>query len=579
MIKQALTRFSFLASIILSGATVTAAEPNKNDWLMSGSDHSNQRHSMLDQITTENVADLKAVGFFPASTKGARQQTTPVVIDGVIYFTVPNNQAVALDMNTGKTLWSYEYEIDWQKTALCCGTLNRGLAVQGDKVFLSALNATVIALDSKTGKELWKTPASDIDSEDGYSYTMAPQVVGNKVIVGSAGGEYGIRGFVDAYDIETGEKCWRFWTVPSPEEGGWFGNWVEKTERGDDLHRDIEKEKANKDKYPDAWKTGGGSVWTTPAYDAELELLYVGVGNPSPNLDDSVRPGDNLYTNSIVALDINTGELKWYYQVTPHDRWDYDVASPLVLHDVKVGDHKVAAVSHASKSGWLYTLDRKTGKVITRSENFVPQKNLFASPTIEGINIAPGARGGANWAAPSWSPKTDLFYLLALHLPMDFTLNPADRKSGVEWLGGEVIEKDDEKGYGIVSAISPETGKIIWEKKEKSWIWTGGILTTAGNVLFYPEPTGIVHALNAETGEELWTHETQVNIDGAPVTFMFKDKQFVLFTSTKGLHFFAFPDVITPEEAEAIEKQKMLEAESQGENVIDKNPETTNVEE
>lgn len=553
MTRQVFTLSRILAGLILFNSSLYAEDHN---WPMSGYDHTNQRYSLLDQITIENVGDLKSVGFYPASSNGARQQTTPVVIDGIIYFTIPNNRATALDMKSGKTLWSYEYDIDWQQTALCCGTLNRGLAVGGDKVFLATLNANVIALDRMTGKELWKTSAAN--PAVGYSFTLAPQLVDNKVIVGSAGGEYGIRGFVDAYDIETGERLWRFWTIPSPEEGGWYGDWVATTEQGDDLHREIEKEKADKDKYPDAWKTGGGSVWTTPAYDPELGLLYVGVGNPSPNVDANVRPGDNLYTNSIVALDINTGKLKWYYQITPHDRWDYDVASPLVLHEVNIDGQKVAAVSHASKSGWLYTLDRKTGRLITRSENFVPQKNLFANPTEEGINIAPGARGGANWAAPSWSPKSELFYLLALHLPMDFTLVPAEKKAGIEYLGGEMIEKQGEKGYGVVSAISPDTGKIVWEKKQKSWTWTGGILTTAGDVLFFSEPTGVVHALNAKTGEALWSHETSVNIDSPPVTFMFKEKQFIVFASTKGLHFFAFPDEIAQEKSD---NQESTEAE------------------
>lgn len=302
---------SSLILLLLFSNKILAVDSDSSNWPMSGYDHSNQRYSTLDQITLENVKELKAVGFYPASTNGARQQTTPVVVDGVIYFTVPNNRATALDMNTGKTLWSYEYDIDWQETALCCGTLNRGLAVEGDKVFLSTLNANVIALDKVSGKELWKTQTAN--PKEGYSLTMAPLVVGNKVIVGSAGGEYGIRGFIDAYDTESGKKLWRFWTIPSPEEGGWYGDWVAKTSEGDDLHRDIEQEKTNKDKYADAWKTGGGSVWTTPSYDKELGLLFVGVGNPSPNIDANVRPGDNLYTNSMVALDINTGKLKWYY--------------------------------------------------------------------------------------------------------------------------------------------------------------------------------------------------------------------------------------------------------------------------
>ncbi len=554
--KTILSKAQYMISTVGFIAAVSTGLAHAQDWPMQGNDYANQRYSTLTEINRENVADITEIGFYPSTTGGARQQTVPVVLDGVLYFTVPNTRVTALDMKTGQTLWTYEYEIDWHTTALCCGTLNRGVAVSGDLVFVATLNAQVIALDSKTGEERWKVQAAD--SAEGYSFTMAPTVVDDKVIVGSAGGEYGVRGFVDAYDVKTGERHWRFWTIPSPEQGGWYGEWVSETELGDDLNRDIAAEKAAKDDFPDAWKTGGGPVWTTPSYDAELGLLYVGVGNPSPNIDSGKRPGDNLYSNAIVALDINSGERRWHYQIVPHDRWDYDVTSPLILHDVEKDGKTIKAVSHAAKAGWLYTLDRSSGELVTRSENFVPQKNLFAQPTKEGINIAPGARGGANWAAPAYSPTTAMIYVLALHLPMDFRLVPAARESGVEWLGGEMFE-GDEQGWGVVSAISPTTGKIVWEHKSNEWLWAGGALSTAGGLVFFPEPSGKLNALDEATGEVLWTYDLKLHLNAAPITFELNDKQFVLFASTKGLHFFGLPDPEAVKAAAAEAKEKEAE--------------------
>lgn len=510
------------------------------DWPMQGQDFTNQRYSSLDQINRENISQMTEIGFYPANAGGARQQSVPVMQAGVIYLSVPNNRVLALEMSTGKTLWSHEFEVDWQATSFCCGAVNRGVAVDDQHVYVGSLDAKLIALDKTTGEPHWEVAIAE--PAEGYSITMAPLVVGDRVIVGPSGGEFGIRGFVDAYDSKTGDRLWRFWTIPSPEQGGWTGEWKTHTDQGESLNRDIEAEKAQQEQYADAWKTGGGPVWSTPAYDAEHNLLYVGVGNPSPNVDDSVRPGDNLYTNSIVALDAQTGEKRWHYQLVPHDRWDYDVSSPLVLHDVEKDGQNRHAVSHASKAGWVYTLDRITGELITRSAPFVPQENLFAQPTADGVYMAPGARGGANWASPTFSPKTQALYVLGMHLPMDFTLIPAPREAGKEWLGGQMIEREDEPGWGVVSAISTSTGEILWEHKTKQWLWAGGALATAGDIVIYPEPSGKLVALDQTSGEVVWSHEIKVHLNAAPITFLLNDKQFFVFSSNKGLHFYGLPD-------------------------------------
>jgi alcohol dehydrogenase (cytochrome c) len=231
---------------------------------------------------------------------------------------------------------------------------------------------------------------------EGYSFTMAPLAADGKIIVGVSGGEFGIRGFVDAYDPRTGKRLWRFWTIPSPEEGGWYGNWSRTTPDGETLPRDIGREKRDSARFVDAWRKGGGSVYSTPAYDPGLRLLYVATGNPSA-VNGEIPPGDNLHTTSLLALDIATGALKWHYQMLPHNVWDFDAASPPVLFDVPAGDSTIPAVGHAGKTGWVYLLDRRTGRQIRRSDAFVPLENVFPTPSRQGTRSSPGTRGGANW--------------------------------------------------------------------------------------------------------------------------------------------------------------------------------------
>src|SRR5262245_40684983 len=404
------------------GAGMVAGQPGGGDeWRSYGRDNTNQRYSPLDQINTTNVSGLALAWKHdtrPASVPPVqglfKQESTPIVADGVVYYTYPGPQVFALDAATGRELWRFATTGN-STIKVCCGPNNRGVAVANGLVYVATLDARVMALDAKTGNVAWTTRAAD--GSRGYSFTMAPLVADGKVIVGVAGGEFEIRGFVDAYDVKTGARVWRFWTIPSPAEGGWWGTWATTTPEGDKLPRDIARERADSAKHPDTWQQGGAPVWTTPSYDAALGLIYFGTGNPGADYDDSARPGDNLYTTSIVAVDIKTGKHRWHYQMVPHDTWDYDAANPTVLVDAIVNGARVPAVAHAGKTGWVYVLDRRSGKRIVRSDEFVPRENMFGAVTTAGVRIAPGFTGGANWQPMAYSPRTGLLYVRAQHTP------------------------------------------------------------------------------------------------------------------------------------------------------------------
>ena len=292
--------------------------PTPGEWLVHGRTYDNQRYSPLTQITTANVARLSPRWIFQLA--GARDgiETTPIVADGVMYLTTSHNRVFAFDLRSRKKLWQYEHKLG--HAVYCCGPVNRGLAIAGSRVFMATLDARLVALDRASGEVVWNVQTDDPDSA--VSHTMAPLVVDSIVIVGAAGGEYGIRGSVSGYDVRDGHRVWRWYAVPSPEEGGWWGKWATQTPTGEDLHRDIARERADSAKFADSWRHGGAPVWTTPAYDSELGLIYFGVGNPSPSNDGEGRPGDNLYNNSTVALDVRTGTLRWYHQHVPHDLWE-----------------------------------------------------------------------------------------------------------------------------------------------------------------------------------------------------------------------------------------------------------------
>src|SRR6266404_5044402 len=453
------------------------------DWLMYGHNYWNNRFSPLKTINATNVKNLvpRAV-YTHGSERLGSFETTPIVVGGIMYITspaTPNNIVRAFDLRTQKMLWEYTHKNDPVATA-CCGPNNRGVAVSGGSVFL-----------------------------------------------GTSGAEYGIRGYVKAFNAATGALVWTWYTLPAPEEGGWWGKWSKATGEGDDLKRDIAKEKADSAKYADAWKTGGGSMWMTPAYDAPTKTLYVAIGNPSPDLDGSIRPGDNLWTESVVAIDATNGKFNCGYQEVPHDVWDLDAVSPPVI--AMVGGKK--AVVEAGKTGFVYVLDAATGKLIRRSQAFVPQQNMYTQPTAEGVFMLPGANGGVEWSPIAVHPDLAYAYTVALHQPMHYKVHFAPWEKGRLWLGSAFIRVPDEKGgysgeYGLVSAIDLNTGKIAWQQKTELPMM-GGATATAGGPMFTGEGNGWFKAYDAKTGAVLWKFYCGAGVNAAPAVFEVDGEQFI----------------------------------------------------
>jgi PQQ-dependent dehydrogenase (methanol/ethanol family) len=500
------------------GALLLDAVNNSKDWLMYGHDYTNDRYSALDQINASNVASLAPRWIFQTGIV-ASFETTPVVYNGVMYITTAYNHLFALNARTGKLLWRYDHQLG--TTIFCCGPVNRGVALAYGTVYMLTLDAQLVALDAGTGKVKWFKQIADPTL--GYSETLAPLVYKNIVLVGISGAEYGIRGFVTAYDARTGALLWRWYTIPST---GWEGKWATTTPEGDDLHRDIAKEKADWPKYRDAWKRGGGSMWTTPAIDPQLNLIYMGIGNPSPDLDGSIRPGDNLYTESIVAVNAANGQIAWYYQEVPHDVWDLDQTSPPLLFNVTVNGQTVPAVGAAGKTGWFYILDRRTGKLIKRSDEFVRHENVFAQPTPAGVRMLPGANGGAEWSPSSYSPQTQNVYIAALEQPMTYAVHFAPYQKGKLWLGSAFTSIPGEKQYGTFTAIDVNTGKVTWQNKVDQPMM-GGSLATGGGLVFTGEGNGFFDAFDAKTGSLLWQFQAGAGVNAAPMAFELDGQEYV----------------------------------------------------
>jgi alcohol dehydrogenase (cytochrome c) len=498
------------------------------DWTTYGGNDWNQRYSILKRINTSNVAQLVPRKIFQTGiARLGSFENTPIVQNGVMYVTTPYNTAIAYDLNTDKELWRYDHKLG--TTIFCCGPNNRGVAIHGGAhVYMGTLDAHLVALDAKSGKVLWDKEVAD--PAFGYSITHAPLVVGDNIIVGVSGGEYGIRGHVTAYNAGSGDQVWRWYSIPAPKSdptfddkapNGWWGTWAPKAEDAD-LHRDIAKEKADSAKYADAWQRGGGGVWMTPAYDKASNTIYVAVGNPSPDLDGSVRPGDNLYTDAVVAIDATSGKTKWYYQTVPHDVWDLDAVSPPVV--TKLAGKTV--VVHAGKTGWVYVLDAATGKLIRKSTNFVPHENIFALPTPEGARMLPGANGGAEWSPIAIDPTLDYAFVAALHQPMHYKVHTAPWEKGRLWLGSAFVAIPGEEQYGLYSAVDLKTGKIAWQNKVPQPMM-GGALATAGGLTFTGEGNGNFNAYDSKTGKLLWQFNGGAGCNSAPMTFTHGGEQFV----------------------------------------------------
>ncbi len=520
-----------------SGAAGGGASPNtvvstdmlrnaasSGDWLMYGHNYWNNRFSPLNTINTSNVKNLVARWVFQTGVeKLGSFENTPIVVNGIMYITTPatpNNEVIAYDLRAGgKRLWRYTHKNAAVSTA-CCGPNNRGVAIANGLIYLGTLDGQLVALDQQTGKEKWVTQVGDAAS--GYTQTMAPLVIGEKVIIGTSGAEYGIRGFVKAYNAGTGAPLWTWYTIPSPQEGGWWGKWSKTTWEGDNLNRDIAREKADSAKYADAWQHGGGSMWMTPAYDAESATLFVAIGNPSPDLDGGIRPGDNLWTESVVAIDANSGKFKWGYQEVPHDVWDLDAVSPPVI--ATVGGKR--AVVEAGKTGFVYVLDAATGKLIRKSAAFVPQENMYAQPTAKGVRMLPGANGGEEWSPIAVHPDLGYAYTVGLHQPMNYITHYAPWEKGRLWLGSAFVAIATETQWGNVNAIDLNSGKIAWTVKTEQPMM-GGATATAGGLVFTGEGNGWFKAYDAKTGAVLWKFYCGAGVNAAPSVFSVDGEEFV----------------------------------------------------
>ena len=499
---------------------LSRAAADANNFLHTNGDYTQKRYHPATQINASNVRRLRPAWIFQTDVKESLE-TSPIVVNGVMYVTTSFSQVYALNAQTGEQLWYYKQPLG-PITTYCCGPNNRGVAVYEDKVYLATLDSKLVALDAKTGSKVWQTDIAD--PELGYSETMAPTVVKGKVLIGTNGGEYGIRGFVRAYDAKDGKLLWNFDTIPENS----VGVWAEKDATGRDMHRNIAAEKEQLAKTGDPYKTLGGGVWQNPAVDLATNRIYFVVGNPSPDLDGSLRPGDNLYTDSLVSLDLDTGKYVCHFQYIAHDVWDLDSVSPPVLVDVRNNSGQlVSGVIHAGKTGHVYVHDRKDCSLIRFSETMVPQENMWTLPTPQGARMLPGANGGVEWSPIAVNPQLGVSYAINLHQPMTYQVQSSPYPNGKLWLGGafKVIPGEEQAGY--IVAVDYNTGKIRWKVKTPQPM-IGGILATAGGVVFTGEANGRFRAYDGRNGNVLWTFNAGAGVNAPPSSYMAGGKQYIV---------------------------------------------------
>jgi PQQ-dependent dehydrogenase (methanol/ethanol family) len=499
---------------------LTRAAGDGNNFLHTNGNYEQTRYYPSRQINTSNVGGLRPAWIFQTEVVES-METSPIVVDGVMYVTTSFSHVYALDAKTGAEIWHYKHKMG-PITTFCCGPNNRGVAVYGDMVYLGTLDAKLVALDAKTGKVVWD--ALIADPELGYSETMAPSAVNGKILIGTNGGEYGIRGFVKAYDWKTGELLWTFNTIPENS----VGVWATHDATGRDMLRDIEAEKAALASMGDPYKTLGGGVWQNPAVDLEMNRIFFVVGNPSPDLDGSIRPGDNLYTDSLVSVDLDTGEYVCHFQYIAHDVWDLDAVSPPILTDVMDGNgNSVPGLVHGGKTGHVYVHDRRDCSLIRFSEAMVPQENMWVLPTADGARMLPGANGGVEWSPMAIDPDLRLTYAINLHQPMTYHVESTPYPEGKLWLGGAFKVIPSEEQWGNVTAVDYDTGKIRWKvKTEQPMI--GGILATAGGLVFTGEGNGQFKAYDAETGSVLWNFQAGAGVNAPPSSYTVDGKQYIV---------------------------------------------------
>lgn len=500
------------------------ADREPANWLTYSGDYRSHRFSRLDQIKADNVAGLRPVWVY--QTENSMVETTPIVVDSVMYVTEPPSTVTALDARTGRRLWSWSPTMPKDVLFLGFPPTNRGVAILDSTVYVGTLDAHLVALDARSGALRWDVVVAD--NRVGYAMTLAPLAIDGKVIVGVSGAEAGIRGFVDAYDAESGDRLWRFWTVPAAGEPGsdtWGG---------------------------DSWQTGGGSTWLTGSYDPDLGLIYWGIGNPAPDWNGDSRPGDNLYTCSLVALHEETGELAWYFQFTPHDTHDWDANQIPVLVDGEIDGRARRLVVMANRNAFYYVLDRVTGEYL-RARPYARQtwaEGLDGrgrpvvlpdtEPTEEGTLVWPSLQGATNWFSPSYSPMAGLFFVAVREMGAVYYKSEAEYLPGAYFLGGGEQALSGDQASGAIRALGVTTGEVVWDFPLHSPPWAG-VLSTAGGLVFGGSEEGNVFALDAMSGEPLWQFQTGGPVRANPISYEFDGVQHVAIAAGRGVFVFALP--------------------------------------
>ena len=489
---------------------LNAADEPEN-WLMYSGTLDSQRYSRLDQIHNRNVGNLELKWAYQIPEID-RAETTPLVVDGVMFVTEAPSNVVALDAATGRQYWRYNHDLP-DDLRICCGRNNRGVAILGETLFMSTLDAHIVAIDARTGNVVWDTETAPHTS--GYSKTAAPLIVKDQVITGIAGGEYGIRGFLDSYDPASGVRNWRTYTIPGPDEPGnqtWLG---------------------------ESWRTGGSPTWITGTYDPDLDLIYWGTGNPGPDWNGEVRLGDNLYSDSVLALNGDDGNLEWYFQFTPHDIHDWDAIQVPIIGDIMYEGEMRKVMMWANRNAFYYTLDRETGEFLVGKpyalqtwaegldENGRPIRVPNMEPSVEGKLVSPTIGGGTNWWSPTFSPRTGLYYVNAFDGEQIYFIREEEYVEGEQYLGGGGESAGPIDNYhSAVRAIDPATGDIRWEYAIAPRS-TSGLMSTAGDVVFGGTVDGYFFAIDAVSGEELWHMTVGARVHSAPISYAVDGEQYV----------------------------------------------------